>query len=181
MPRGPAGLLRHVPGSVCGRRKTNVSHPGFDLLYRSGSGGAPKKTTLSERQFNRSKLKRSLLEELLEETREKDHEPDYDFNLIIPEPVAAVMEERYILEEEVGKVIDHGRKKGERFFNPENSNYLARLRLEHITDWVRYEEKGREVFVNSVYSHRMKAVEEETEELGGKGKGQEKKTDTAKQ
>lgn len=140
-----------------------------------------KKPTLSERQFNRSKLKRSLLEELLEETREKDHEPDYDFNLIIPEPVAAVMEERYILEEEVGKVIDHGRKKGERFFNPENSNYLARLRLEHITDWVRYEEKGREVFVNSVYSHRMKAVEEETEELGGKGKGQEKKTDTAKQ
>ncbi|MDD3169524.1 MAG: (Fe-S)-binding protein, partial [Eubacteriales bacterium] len=119
-----------------------------------------KKQTLSERQDNRMKLKHRLLQDLWGEEQEQEPGQNYDFKLTIPEAVTAVMEERHILAADIEQVIDNARKKRERFFNLENSNCLARLRLDHVTYWVRYEEKGNDVFVSSVYSHRMEAVEE---------------------
>lgn len=119
-----------------------------------------KKPTLSERRANRIRLKQSLLREIWEEEQDLEPMRDADFKLTIPDSVMEVMEKRHILIEDVLRVVDNARKKGECFFNSENSNFLARLRLDNVTYWVRYEEKGHEVLVNSVYSHRMEVVEE---------------------
>jgi hypothetical protein len=71
------------------------------------------------------------------------------------------MEKRFILVSDVEKVIDSSRKNNERFFNPETSSYLAKLRVENVTYWVGYEEKEDElIHVNSVYSHRMEVLED---------------------
>lgn len=134
----------------------------LDILYGNEiNEDSPQKIqTLSERHNNRKKLKVDLLKEIWGEDQEMDTSGTYDFKLNIPEDIMALMEDRFILINDIEKVIDHSRKMNERFFQPDTSNYLARLRLENVTYWVQYEEKGDEIFVNRVYSHRMEVLEE---------------------
>ncbi|MTI57771.1 pyridine nucleotide-disulfide oxidoreductase/dicluster-binding protein [Geosporobacter ferrireducens] len=134
----------------------------LDLIFGVDREGLAlkKMPTLSERHENRTRLKRKLLKKIWGETQDMDLKRNYDFKVIIPEDVVKVMEERYILVEDIERVIDNAKKNKERFFNPEDSNYLARLRLDNVTYWVRYEEKEEGVVVSSVYSHRMEVVEE---------------------
>jgi hypothetical protein len=70
------------------------------------------------------------------------------------------MEDRYILREDVKKVVDNALRNNERFFNPKDSSYLARLRIDNVTYWVKYEMKEEGILVRNVYSHRMEVVEE---------------------
>lgn len=116
--------------------------------------------SLSERHNNRKKLKADLLSEIWGEKQDMELIDNYNVKLNIPDEVMAIMEERYILVNDVEKVIDNSIKNNQRFFNSDTSNYLARLRIENVTYWVRYEEKENEIYVNSVYSHRMEVVEE---------------------
>lgn len=83
-----------------------------------------------------------------------------DAILKIPREVRKTMEERLILVEDVEKVISYSTKSGQRFFNPEDASYLASLRLDNVTYWVRYAEKDDGIHVVSVYSHRMEVVKE---------------------
>lgn len=119
-----------------------------------------KMPNLSERHKNRIQLKTTLLKELWGEEPCMDLNENYDFNLIIPEDVRKLMEERYILVKDIEKVIENALNTKERFFNSSDSSYLARLRFENITYWVKYEEKGEGFLIKSVYSHRMEVVEE---------------------
>ena len=134
----------------------------LDLIFGKDmdSIGLKKMPTLSERHYNRAQVKYKLLKEIWGETQSMDLTRNYDFNLIIPEDVLAIMEERFILVEDIERVVDNAQRNRERFFNPVNSNYLARLRLDNVTYWVRYEEKEDGIVVNSVYCHRMEVVEE---------------------
>lgn len=126
--------------------------------YDATNGQMP---TLSQRQDNRKKLKADLLKEIWGEEQDMDYVNHYDFKLSIPKAVIDIMEQRFILESDVEKVVDSSRKNNERFFNPETSCYLAKLRLENVTYWVGYEEKeDGVVYINSVYSHRMEVLED---------------------
>ncbi|GLB31406.1 hypothetical protein LAD12857_33290 [Lacrimispora amygdalina] len=132
----------------------------LDIIYGNEIDDDTPQTilTLSDRHNNRRKLKTDLLKEIWKE--EQDMETGCDFKLIIPDDVMAVMDQRFILTDDVWKVVDHSRKNNERFFQPDTCNYLARLRLENVTYWVQYEEKENEIFVKQVYSHRMEILEE---------------------
>lgn len=129
----------------------------LDLIY--GNEQTPQKMpTLSERQNNRKHLKQSLLKEIWkEETMRTD--TTYDFTLHLSDDVSALMEKRFILVSELEHVIDHAQKTKERFFNPQTSEYLAHLRIQNVTYWVKYEEKGGDIFIKDAYSHRMEVVE----------------------
>jgi glutamate synthase (NADPH) small chain len=81
-------------------------------------------------------------------------------NLVIPPEIRKTMEERLILFEDIEKVIAHSGISGERFFNPEDSSYLANLRIENVTYWVQYAEKEDGIHIKNVYSHRMEVVKE---------------------
>jgi glutamate synthase (NADPH) small chain len=83
-----------------------------------------------------------------------------ELNLVIPRELQETMQQRSILAEDVKKVIDHSIASGERFFNPEDSSYLAALRINNMTCWVRYTEKENGIHITSVYSHRLEIVEE---------------------
>ena len=119
--------------------------------------GLKKMPNLSERQMNRTRLKKKLLQELWNEEPEMDKEKS---TLIIPAEVWAAMEERYILLEDIEKVVERARASGTRFRNPVDSSFLASMRIMNVTYWVRYAEKEDGIHVISVYSHRMEVVEE---------------------
>jgi NADPH-dependent glutamate synthase beta subunit-like oxidoreductase len=119
-----------------------------------------KMPTLTERHNNRTKLKVNLLKEIWGEDQNMDLVKQYAFKLNIPDHVMDIIDKRYILVNDIQKVIDTSRTTNERFFNSETSEYLARLRVENVTYWVKYKEKENEIIVKNVYSHRMEVVEE---------------------
>lgn len=120
-----------------------------------------KMPTLSERHKNRTELKIKLLKEVWGEEPGMDLKRSCDYNIIIPEDVKQKMEERYILLEEIEKVIENAQTTQRRFYNPQDSTYLANLRIDNVTYWVRYEEKAEGILAKSVYSHRMEVVEQQ--------------------
>jgi glutamate synthase (NADPH) small chain len=117
-----------------------------------------KMPNLSERHANRARLKKKLLRELWNEAPE--NELTSMGNLVVPEAVWRMMDERYILLEDIEKVIKHAQESGERFFNPEDSSFLANQRIADVTYWVRYLEKEGSIEVITVYSHRMEVKKE---------------------
>ena len=85
--------------------------------------------------------------------------PSYNFTLHISDAVVSLMEKRFILQSDIEKVVENSLTHKERFYNPETSDYLARLRVQNVTFWVKYEEQGSNIIVKDVYSHRMEVVE----------------------
>lgn len=81
-----------------------------------------------------------------------------ELRLIITPEIRSNMGKRYILLEDIEKVVAHSKKTGQRFFNSEDSSYLANLRIDNITYWVRYQEKEDGMHIMNVYSHRMEIV-----------------------
>ena len=82
-----------------------------------------------------------------------------EFNLIISPEIYSEMGKRSILFEDVEKVVAHSKASGQRFFNPKDLSYLADLRIDNVTYWVRYKEKEDGIQIINVYSHRMEIVE----------------------
>jgi len=113
---------------------------------------------LSQRHENRANLKKKLQRELWNES------PAIDLtqieNLIIPDDVWRIMDERYILLEDIEKVIKHAKESGERFLNPEDGSFLSNKRIGYVTYWVRYIEKDGKIHIITVYSHRMEVKNE---------------------
>jgi hypothetical protein len=117
-----------------------------------------KMPNLSERHANRANLKKKMLKELWNE--EPKTELTQIENLIIPDDIWRIMDERYILLEDIEKVIKHAQESGERFFNPEDSSFLANEQIADVTYWVRYIEKDGAIQIVTVYSHRMEVKKE---------------------
>lgn len=133
----------------------------LDIIYGTDTNApVPQKMpTLSERQNNRKRLKQQLLKEIWNEEEESVVSETYDFTLHISDEIIALMEKRFILLSDVEKVVEHSLTCKERFYNPETADYLARLRVQNVTFWVKYEEHGKEITVKDVYSHRMEVME----------------------
>ncbi|MEL7564736.1 MAG: pyridine nucleotide-disulfide oxidoreductase/dicluster-binding protein [Dehalobacterium sp.] len=134
----------------------------LDLIFGEDLDEAAHKKmpNLSQRHGNRAGLKNRLLSELWNEEPETDLVKRNLLNLVIPPEIWKIMEERYILVEDIEKVIEHSEISGERFYNPEDSSYLADLRIKNVTYWVRYARKEDGIHIISVYSHRMEVVKE---------------------
>lgn len=127
----------------------------LDLIFAENPDEAAgkKMPNLSERHENRARLKRKLLKDLWNE--EPENEMTTMNTLSIPDDVWRVTEQRYILREDIEKVIEHAEETGERFLNPEDGSYLASRRIQDVTYWVRYKKTDGAIQVITVYSHRM--------------------------
>ncbi|WP_416044904.1 pyridine nucleotide-disulfide oxidoreductase/dicluster-binding protein [Clostridium tyrobutyricum] len=133
----------------------------LDLIYSDNieKVSLKKAPTLSERHKNRILLKINLLKNIWNEEVDTPN-VIYNLNLIISNDVKESMNDRFILLEDVEKVIYNAEKNNEKFINTKNSHYLARLRIGNVTHWVEYEKKDEGLVVHSVYTHRMEIVEE---------------------
>lgn len=134
----------------------------LDLIFEKDleCAGSRKMPNLSQRQENRTELKRRLLRELWGEESGMEQKRENLPGLVILPEVWESMEKRYILLEDVEQVISHAQKTGERFFNPESACYSASLRIGEVTYWVRYREEDGTIRVVGVYSHRMEIARE---------------------
>lgn len=132
----------------------------LDLIFGENLDEAAHKNmpNLSQRHANRAQLKKKLLRELWNENPETELTPME--KLIISDEVWRNMDQRYILLEDIEKVIKYAQESGERFFNPEDSSFLANQRIANVTYWVRYFEKAGSIEVITVYSHRMEVKRE---------------------
>ena len=76
--------------------------------------------------------------------------------------VAARMEERRILREDVRRTILDGQASGNKLFNPVTMRWCASFRPSRITYWVEYSPEGEGFRVHNAYCHRMEVVGAET-------------------
>jgi Fe-S oxidoreductase len=113
-----------------------------------------KMPSLSDRRANRAGLKKKLLRELWNE-RTDESPKGKTAELTIPQAVLDIMEERYILIEDVQDVLEYSRSSGQRFFNTEDNSFLAGFRKKNTTYWARWTEKENGAHIINVYSHRM--------------------------
>lgn len=133
----------------------------LDLIYGEDLEDVSlrKAPTLSKRHDNRTAIKTHLLKKIWNEEINNLNR-NHDLKLIVTDAVQKQMEDRLILLEDVEKVLYNAEKNRERFFNPQNSHYLARKRINNVTFWVEYEKNNNELLVHSVYTHRMEVLEE---------------------
>ncbi|MBV7274043.1 NAD(P)-binding protein [Clostridium sp. PL3] len=132
----------------------------LDLMYGESLEEASlrKAPTLSKRHENRTRVKINLLKNFWNEESE-NLKIDYDLKINISDNVQNQMEDRLILLGDIEKALFNAKTNKERFFNPQSSHYLTRMRIDNVTYWVEYEDKDDELLVHSVYTHRMEVVE----------------------
>jgi hypothetical protein len=124
----------------------------LDLIFAE-TYALKKMPSLSDRRANRAGLKKKLLRELWNERG--DESARGKTKLSVPPAILDAMEERLILLEDVEDVLENSRRSGQRFFNTEDSSFLAGFRKKNVTYWARWTEQEDTAHIVSVYSHRM--------------------------
>lgn len=138
----------------------------LDLIYGSDLDQLAQKKAprLWERRINRSSTKAKLLKMWNEDYSSYESTVGSTKNpttkIIISEEIRDLMENRWILLQDIQQVIENAETNDEKFINPENGHNLARKRLGSTTYWVEYQKQDQEYFVLNAYCHRMEVVEE---------------------
>ena len=75
--------------------------------------------------------------------------------LVISEPVAALLEERRILEDDIRRVLFQAKEQGRHFTHGEDGRRVASERLGEVTFWVEYREENETFHISRAWCHRM--------------------------
>jgi glutamate synthase (NADPH/NADH) small chain len=131
----------------------------LDVLYERDlpARAARPGPSFSQRHDHRAQLKRRLLTETWEETV-SEPELNATIQLQLSEEVAARVDERLILEEDIRQVIAYAERTGNRFLNPATGHYLAYYKPANVTYWVEYTPTDAGYCIHNAYSHRMEIV-----------------------
>jgi glutamate synthase (NADPH/NADH) small chain len=111
----------------------------------------------TRRQENRARLKERLLQNLWREVPPA-MEAHKTIRLEISPEVAAQMDRRRILVEDLQKVIQHAEESGETLFHPPSGHYKAAYAPYKVTFWVEYAPAGEGYIVYNAYAHRMEVT-----------------------
>ncbi len=123
----------------------------LELIYAAPAGNPP---DISEKRKNRLNLKRRLLEEIW---KEKIIEVNPEYEIVIPEDVAKILDERMILEEDVYDVIGTYHADGSAVYDETSGMLTSSLRKGNVTFWLVFTEDQESVYtIRGAYSHRMK-------------------------
>ncbi|MFV0436292.1 MAG: pyridine nucleotide-disulfide oxidoreductase/dicluster-binding protein [Desulfopila sp.] len=127
----------------------------LDLLFAdvAVAANAPPVSS-SDRRVNRRRLHRRLL------ARYPDHQlppapPWATIELTIPTEVAALLESRRILEDDIRQVLHEADRRGHTFAHGTDGRQIASARLGEVTFWVEYRHEGKSCRLLSCWSHRM--------------------------
>jgi Fe-S oxidoreductase len=131
-----------------------VSHI-LDLLFSDLAHPADERPqSISARRVNRRQLKSELLSRYPAE-EQAGKEAWEALELIIPETVAVMMEERRILEDDIRKVLYAVANGGQRFIHDESGLEIASGVLGSVTFWVEYKVEEDQYRLERCWSHRM--------------------------
>lgn len=128
----------------------------LDLIFGNGNIEISDMTvpTLSQRRKNRLNLKKKILDEIWGEKIDLQDEYE-DIKIIVDSDVRKKMEEHYILDGDIKKVIGYAESSKKSFYNPSNGHILASRRLVNVTFWVEYVKENDAYRIINAYSHRM--------------------------
>ena len=110
--------------------------------------------TFSQRQDNRTELKRQLLEEFWQTAMKQEQQ----LKLYLSDEIEAKLEARHILKRELSEAIRQAENNQRRLIDPSNGHYTTSWRPGNVTFWVEYlpEDDGWRII--NAYSHRMSGV-----------------------
>lgn len=123
------------------------------LLPGSARPASESPAGISERRMNRRKLKNTVLKRYDQDAVTRL--PWEDVHLDIPAEVAAMLEERRILEDDLRQVLHASRGSGHFLAHPDGRR-IASAELGEVTFWVEYREEGGVARVITAWSHRMR-------------------------
>ena len=125
----------------------------LELVYGTDAGAPP---DISEKRYNRMRLKNDLLKELW---NEEVYEVGPEFEIRYTPEALQMMDDRMILKSDVIDVLRYMRESGEAILDADTGLIIARRRIGNATFWVKYTEEGTDSYlVRSAYSHRMNVV-----------------------
>ena len=76
------------------------------------------------------------------------------------EELKETLESKHILDDEIKMVIQNAESTGEKFYQPESNNYLAKLRIGEATFYTIYSVAGEDTYVvHTAYFHRTELKE----------------------
>jgi hypothetical protein len=78
-----------------------------------------------------------------------------EMKLEISDTLRSYMETRHILDDDIRRVIDHAEKTGEKLYQPDNSVFLSKLRVNEVYFYAEYAPMKGGYRVYSAYSHRF--------------------------
>ncbi|MCF0137293.1 MAG: (Fe-S)-binding protein, partial [Oscillospiraceae bacterium] len=122
----------------------------LELVYGTEAGSPP---DISEKRYNRLRLRQELLRELWGE-EVISMEPDFKTEFT-PEALR-LMDDRMILKSDVISVLEQVRESGQAVEDAESGLLIGCRRLGNVTFWVKFtQESDGEYLVHGAYSHRM--------------------------
>ena len=121
----------------------------LELVYGTSAQACP---DISEKRYNRLRLKNELLKEIWNEDVE---EVDLGFTIDYTQEAIAMMDDRMILKTDVIRVLQALKETGEAILDGETGLCVTRARLGNVTFWVKYTETETGYLVHRAYSHRM--------------------------
>lgn len=124
----------------------------LELVYGTDAGAPP---DISEKRYNRMRLKNDLLREVW---NEEVYDVGPDFDIRYTQEALELMDQRMILKSDVIEVLKYARESGEAILDQESGLYIARARIGNATFWVKYTMEQDTYVVRSAYSHRMKII-----------------------
>ena len=125
----------------------------LDLIYPENIE-IGKAVDYSQRRENRMILKQKLLNVYWGE--KMDYTPDCEkIKLYIDDDVQQLLQQRFILKQDIQKTIELAEQSGEKFINPDTGRSLACHRSENITYWVEYQVCSDGYKIYNAYCHRM--------------------------
>lgn len=110
----------------------------------------------SQRHDNRAWLKRTLLADVWEEIMGETQTATVPLHFA--EAVAARIDRRLILEEDIREVIGYVERTGNCFRHPNTGHFLAYYKPANVTYWVEYSPAEDGYTIHNAYSHRMEIV-----------------------
>lgn len=126
----------------------------LELVYERRQQSVP---GISDRRYNRLKLRQELLTELWgEEALGVEEEP----KLFLDEGLAELLEERLILQSDLQSVLRHAETEQNILEDTASGRLYTSCRLGNVTFWVAYSERAEGYQVHNAYSHRMEIEEE---------------------
>jgi len=127
----------------------------LDILFADQAHPASEPpASISARRANRRMLKAKVLARY-SPAELPDRQPWQELTLAIAEPVAALLEERRILEDDIRRVLWQSNERGSYFVHGADGRRIASARLGEVTFWVEYRQVEEICHIDRCWSHRM--------------------------
>jgi heterodisulfide reductase subunit C len=127
----------------------------LDILFADQAHPATEPpASISARRANRRFLKAEVLARY-SPVELPDRQPWEELTLAIAEPVAALLEERRILEDDIRRVLFQSNELGAYFVHGADGRRIASAHLGEVTFWVEYRQVGDTFQIDRGWSHRM--------------------------